>query len=167
MGASQYPSSSPRSSVLHPMTRKTIELSHLEGHLNSLIEGVSGVDTDEVSVSVVEGDSVTLITGVETKHQDRIRWYFNDIRIAQINGDQSKTCTDVQCNGDTERFRDRLKLDHQTGSLTITNTRNTDAGKYELKISSGSSESEKIFSVTIRGESLFKKPSESKRCVWR
>ncbi|ROI64966.1 hypothetical protein DPX16_0832 [Anabarilius grahami] len=28
---------SPRSSVLHPMTRKPIELSHLEGHLNSLI----------------------------------------------------------------------------------------------------------------------------------
>ncbi len=33
-GASQYPSSLPRSSVLHPMTRKPIELSHLEGHLN-------------------------------------------------------------------------------------------------------------------------------------
>ncbi len=37
-GASQYPSSLPSSSVLHPMTRKPIELSHdLEGHLNSLI----------------------------------------------------------------------------------------------------------------------------------
>ncbi len=32
-GASQYPSSLPSSSVLHPMTRKPIELSHdLEGH---------------------------------------------------------------------------------------------------------------------------------------
>ncbi|XP_048038241.1 uncharacterized protein LOC125263282 isoform X2 [Megalobrama amblycephala] len=114
-----------------------------------LDHGVSGVDS--VEVSVVEGDSVTLHTGVQTNHQDRIRWYFNGSRIAQINGDQSKICTDVQCNEGTERFRDRLKLDHQTGSLTIMNTRNTDSGLYELKISSGSSESEKIFSVSIRG----------------
>ncbi|XP_051763309.1 carcinoembryonic antigen-related cell adhesion molecule 1-like isoform X1 [Ctenopharyngodon idella] len=113
-----------------------------------LDHGVFGVDSDEVSV--MEGDSVTLHTGVQTNQQERIRWYFNDTRIAQINGEQSKTCTDVQCNGGTERFRDRLKLDHQTGSLTITNTRNTDAGVYRLKISSGRSESEKIFSVTIR-----------------
>ncbi len=44
MGASQYPSSSPRSSILLPMTRKPIELSHIEGHLNSLIApgGVEG-----------------------------------------------------------------------------------------------------------------------------
>ncbi|XP_067252729.1 uncharacterized protein [Chanodichthys erythropterus] len=115
----------------------------------SEFKGVSGVDL--VEVSVVEGDSVTLNTGVQTNHQDRIRWYFNGSRIAQINGDQSKTCTDVQCNKEgTDRFRDRLKLDHQTGSLTITNTRTTDSGLYELKISSGSSESEKIFSVSIR-----------------
>ncbi|ROL45125.1 hypothetical protein DPX16_22934 [Anabarilius grahami] len=43
-GASQYPSSFPRSSVLHPMTRKPIELSHLEGHLNSLIAPRGGED---------------------------------------------------------------------------------------------------------------------------
>ncbi|ROJ29304.1 hypothetical protein DPX16_13748 [Anabarilius grahami] len=44
VGASQYPSSSPRSSVLHPMTRKPIELSHLEGHINSLIAPRGGED---------------------------------------------------------------------------------------------------------------------------
>ncbi|XP_067254942.1 carcinoembryonic antigen-related cell adhesion molecule 1-like [Chanodichthys erythropterus] len=114
-----------------------------------LDHGVSGVDTERVSVK--EGDSVTLNTGVQTNHQDRIRWYFNDIRIAQINGDLSKTCTDIQCKDGDERFRDRLKLDHQTGSLTIMNTRNTDSGVYQLKISSGSSESEKTINVTIRG----------------
>ncbi|KAK7126501.1 hypothetical protein R3I94_017853 [Phoxinus phoxinus] len=94
----------------------------------------------------MEGDSVTLNTGVQTNQQDRIRWYYNDIRIAQINSDQSKICADVQCK---EIFIDRLQLDHQTGSLTITNTTNTDSGKYNLKILSKSSE--KIFNVTVTG----------------
>ncbi|XP_067252725.1 carcinoembryonic antigen-related cell adhesion molecule 1-like isoform X2 [Chanodichthys erythropterus] len=102
----------------------------------------------------MEGDSVTLNTGVQTNQQEKIRWYFNDILIAQINRDQSKACTDVQCNEGTERFRDRLKLDHQTGSLTITNIRNTDSGEYKLKIITSSSDSEKIFSVTVRDRVL-------------
>ncbi|KTG30893.1 hypothetical protein cypCar_00037562 [Cyprinus carpio] len=95
--------------------------------LKGLPQGASGVDTDIMSVSVMEGDSVTLHTGVETNQQDRIRWYFNYTRIAQITGDLSLICTDVQCNEDTERFRDRLKLDHQTGSLTIMNAKTTDS----------------------------------------
>uniref|UniRef100_A0A9J7YFE3 Zgc:171500 n=1 Tax=Cyprinus carpio carpio TaxID=630221 RepID=A0A9J7YFE3_CYPCA len=113
------------------------------------VTGASGDDTDRVSVSVMEGDSVTLHTGVETNQQDRIRWYFNYTRIAQISGELSKICTDVQCNEGTERFRDRLKLDHQTGSLTIMNTRTTDSGLYHLKVLSSSSRSEMIFNVTI------------------
>ncbi|XDV23876.1 hypothetical protein PO909_028243 [Leuciscus waleckii] len=115
------------------------------------VTGVSGVDTDEVSV--MEGDSVTLNTGVQTNQQDRVRWYYNGTRIAQINRDLSKICTDVQCNEDTERFRDRLKLDHQTGSLTITDTTDTDAGEYLLRISSGNSDSEKTLSVSVHGVS--------------
>ncbi|XP_077081379.1 uncharacterized protein LOC143735195 [Siphateles boraxobius] len=112
-----------------------------------IVNGVSGVGSDEVSV--MEGDSVTLNTGVQTNQQDSITWYYNDIRIARITGDLSKICTDVQCNEGTERFRDRLKLDHQTGCLTITHTRNTDSGEYRLQISSGRSDSEKIFSVSV------------------
>uniref|UniRef100_A0A673L1Y2 Immunoglobulin domain-containing protein n=1 Tax=Sinocyclocheilus rhinocerous TaxID=307959 RepID=A0A673L1Y2_9TELE len=117
---------------------------------------VSGVDT----VSVKEGDSVTLHTGVKTNKQNYITWYFNDTRIAQISGDLSHICTDVQCHNGTERFRDRLKLDNQTGSLTITNTRTTDSGDYklqiniyELKIISSTSSSEKIFNVIVSGVS--------------
>uniref|UniRef100_A0A8C1KLQ9 Ig-like domain-containing protein n=1 Tax=Cyprinus carpio TaxID=7962 RepID=A0A8C1KLQ9_CYPCA len=105
----------------------------------------------EVSVSVKEGDSVTLHTDVKTNQQEDIKWYFNDTRIAQISGDLSKICTDVQCNEGTERFRDRLKLDHQTGSLTITNITNTDSGLYELKIISSSTSSDKNFNVAVNG----------------
>jgi len=111
--------------------------------------GVSGVGLDEVSV--MEGDSVTLYTGVKTNQQEKIKWYFNDTRIAQINGDLSCICTDVQCNEGTERFRDRLKLDHQTGSLTITHIRNTDVGEYELKIISNNN-NDRTFNVSIHGE---------------
>ncbi|XP_016349383.1 uncharacterized protein LOC107694249 isoform X2 [Sinocyclocheilus anshuiensis] len=108
----------------------------------------SGFGSDKVAVSVKEGDSVTLHTGVETNQQEDIKWYFGSTRLAQISGDLSFICTDVQCNAGTERFRDGLKLDHQTGSLTIMNTRTTDSGEYKLKIIS-SDDSEKIFSVSV------------------
>ncbi|XP_077081482.1 uncharacterized protein LOC143735253 isoform X2 [Siphateles boraxobius] len=112
-----------------------------------LDHNVSGVGSDEVSV--MEGDSVTLNTGVQTNQQEVIKWYFDDTRFAQISGDLSFICTDVQCNEGTERFRDRLKLDHQTGSLTIMNITHTDSGDYTLKIFS-SSDSEKTFSVNVQ-----------------
>ncbi|XP_042567825.1 uncharacterized protein LOC122134870 [Cyprinus carpio] len=119
----------------------------------------------ELLVSVMEGDSVTLHTDIKKTQEDRIRWYFNETRIAQINGDPSKTCTDVQCNEGTERFRDRLKLDHQTGSLTIINTRITDSGLYELKIFSSSSISEKTFSVSVRGVSAAERDEMMRKSV--
>ncbi|XP_050961080.1 uncharacterized protein LOC127162329 [Labeo rohita] len=110
------------------------------------LSGVFCVDADRVSMK--EGDSVTLNTDVTINQQD-IKWYFNSTRIAQISGDLSYICVDVQCNKDTERFRDRLKLNHQTGSLTITNTRTTDSGLYEVKIINNSSISEKTFNLDV------------------
>ncbi len=100
--------------------------------------------TDEVSV--MEGDSVTLHTDVDTNQQDRMTWYFKNIRIAQINGNKSKICTDEEC---PQRFRDRLTL--RDGSLVITNINTTDAGVYQLQIPSRNIE--KTFSVTVHGES--------------
>ncbi|KAL1251774.1 hypothetical protein QQF64_019570, partial [Cirrhinus molitorella] len=116
------------------------------------VYGVSGVGTDEVSVSVKERDSVTLHTNPKTNQQDDIKWYFNGIRIAQINGDSSFICTAIQCNEGTERFRDRLKLDHQTGSLTIMNITTTDCGIYKLQIIS-SNVREMTYNVTVYGVS--------------
>ncbi|XP_016344348.1 uncharacterized protein LOC107690505 isoform X2 [Sinocyclocheilus anshuiensis] len=114
-----------------------------------LNNGVSGVGSDVVSVSVKEGDSVIFHTGVETNKQEDIKWYFTDTRIAQISGDLSSICTDVQCEDGDERFRDKLKLDSQTGSLTLTDITNTVSGVYELKIISSTSSSEKIFNVIV------------------
>uniref|UniRef100_A0A8C1P7J3 Ig-like domain-containing protein n=1 Tax=Cyprinus carpio TaxID=7962 RepID=A0A8C1P7J3_CYPCA len=106
--------------------------------------GSSGVSAGDVSVSVMERDSVTLHTDVKINQQEEVAWYFNDTRIAQISGDLSKICTDDECK---DRFRDRLKLDHQTGSLTITDITTTDSGDYRLVIiSSGSI---KIFRVAV------------------
>ncbi|XP_048037411.1 uncharacterized protein LOC125262627 [Megalobrama amblycephala] len=130
-----------------------------------LKHGVSGVGTDEVSVSVMEGDSVTLHTGVQTNQQEEIKWYFNSIRIAQISGDLSTICTDVQCNEGTERFRDRLKLDNQTGSLTIMNITNTDSGLYKLQVIIETSNSENVFNVTVSGVSAAERDEVKRKSV--
>ncbi|XP_051977356.1 uncharacterized protein LOC127639407 [Xyrauchen texanus] len=116
--------------------------------------GVSGTD---VIKKVKEGESVSLDSGVTEKLNDWITWYFNGIRIAQINGNPSEACTDVQCDTVYERLRERLKLNHQTGSLTIINTRITDTGEYQREITSSSISrrrsisfsSRKTFSVTV------------------
>jgi len=113
----------------------------------------SGVFGDEVkSVSVMEGDSVTLESGVtEIQENDLITWWFGpqNTPIALINKLKEKFSTsDDALDG---RFRDRLKLDHQTGSLTITHSRTTDSGAYEVTISSGRVATYR-FTVTVYGE---------------
>ncbi len=109
-------------------------------------------DTDAVkSVSVKEGDSVTLkINVTETQTGDKIEWKFGTNRnlIARIKGKSSYIF-----DGSDGRFRDRLKLDNQTGSLTITDTRTTDSGLYEAEISrSNGSKDIHRFDVTVYGE---------------
>ncbi|XP_050959666.1 uncharacterized protein LOC127161070 [Labeo rohita] len=112
---------------------------------------VSGVfaDLDAVkSVSVMEGDSVTLQTNTELQTEDRIMWTFgiSETRIADID---KKTRMFSMYDVLDGRFRDRLKLDHQTGSLTITNTRTTDSGLYQVIISSRKARYR--FNVTVSG----------------
>ncbi|XP_058615782.1 uncharacterized protein LOC131529855 [Onychostoma macrolepis] len=100
------------------------------------------------SVSVMEGDSVTLNTDVTEIHEnDDILWKFgaDTSPIAEISREKQIFST---YDGTDERFRDRLKLDHQTGSLTIMNIRTTDSGLYKLDIV-GVKWSSKTFSVSI------------------
>ncbi|KAL1246588.1 hypothetical protein QQF64_034551 [Cirrhinus molitorella] len=105
-----------------------------------------GVDTSGIkSVSVMEGDSVTLNTDVTEILGKKLLWMFGDdgALIALMHTSQISLY-----NGSDGRFRDRLQLDHN-GSLTITNTRITDSGTYELNIKGGSSDEVKIFNLTI------------------
>ncbi|XP_058618085.1 SLAM family member 9-like [Onychostoma macrolepis] len=104
-------------------------------------------DTDAVeSVSVLEGDSVALNSGfTEMMDDDVILWRFGaeNTLIAQINvlAGSITVYKDV-LDG---RFRDRLKLDDQTGSLIITNTRTEHTGLYKLQTNRVS----KSFSLTV------------------
>lgn len=106
--------------------------------------GVSDAAADEVSV--VEGESATLNSGFKRTQKDRMGWYFNNIRIAGLNGDQINICADDVC---PKTFRGRLKLDNTSGSLIIANTRKTDSGPYQLQINNG--RMEKKFIVTVQG----------------
>ncbi|XP_058616204.1 SLAM family member 5-like [Onychostoma macrolepis] len=82
---------------------------------------------------VKKGDSVTLPSGLtEMKDGDQIRWmfWFKRILLAEINKQSNNmTVYDDVLDG---RFRDRLKLDNQTGSLTITDTTTEHKGFYSL-----------------------------------
>ncbi|XP_067254935.1 CD48 antigen-like [Chanodichthys erythropterus] len=95
----------------------------------------------------MEGDSVTLYTGITEIHEDEdILWRFGAEKslIAKINR-KSRILYDDALDG---RFRDRLKLDDQTGSLTITNTRIEHTGHYEIKMSRAK-DSSKTFRVSV------------------
>ncbi|CAM4661423.1 unnamed protein product [Leuciscus chuanchicus] len=90
------------------------------------------------------------------KDDDVIQWRFGDENtlIAEINKRADRiTVYDDVLDG---RFRDRLKLDDQTGSLTITNTRPEHAGDYELQINTEI----KIFSLTVFSVIYTKEMSE-------
>ncbi len=103
------------------------------------------------SVSVMEGDSVTLYTDVTEIHEeDDILWKFGaeKSRIAIIKKKKQIFSTSDVPDG---RFRDRLKLDNQTGSLTITNITTEHSGLYQLDIIAVKLTT-KIFSVSVYGE---------------
>ncbi len=98
-------------------------------------------------LSVTEGVALTLTADAELQTSDQILWTFGEKKdpIAEIRRGAISTY---------EIFRGRLMLDKTTGSLTITNTRNTDAGSYKLQITQKRKTSFKRFCVTVFGESL-------------
>ncbi|XP_067237010.1 uncharacterized protein [Chanodichthys erythropterus] len=132
-----------------------LEINHNTGTL-SLVFRVTVYESPAVieafkgemkSVSEMEGESVTLQTDTETHGKELIVWRFGD--EGKLIAKQDLEANNSQLYDPDERFRDRLKLDHQTGSLTITNTRITDSGVYKVKISSSKQILQKRFTVTV------------------
>uniref|UniRef100_A0A671Q7M8 Ig-like domain-containing protein n=1 Tax=Sinocyclocheilus anshuiensis TaxID=1608454 RepID=A0A671Q7M8_9TELE len=108
--------------------------------------GAFGSNTHEVkSVSVMEGDSVTLNNDVKVQRDDLILWMFGpqDTRIAEIN----KQVIDIF--NSNVKFGYRLQMDSQTGSLTIRNIRTEHSGLYKLAIYNSRETTYKNFSVTV------------------
>nr|XP_055072992.1 natural killer cell receptor 2B4-like [Misgurnus anguillicaudatus] len=111
--------------------------------------GVAVSDTDEVkSVSVNEGDTVTLQTDAELQNDDHILWLFlrKNILLLQFNRLTNKNSLYDSADG---RFSDRLNINHQTGDLTITNIKAEHTGLYQVEIINTRNPSYKRFSVTV------------------
>ncbi|XP_073699670.1 CD48 antigen-like [Garra rufa] len=110
--------------------------------------GVFGAETNEIqSLSVMEGDSVFLQSDVtEICENDHIQWNIGNEKmlVAKINK-KERILSPFHGPG---RFRDRLKLDNQTASLTITNIRTEHAGVYQLQII-GVKLTSKTFNVSV------------------
>ncbi|XP_058617580.1 natural killer cell receptor 2B4-like isoform X2 [Onychostoma macrolepis] len=99
------------------------------------------------SVSVTEGDSITLKTVTEICEGYDILWKYGaeNSQIAKMK--KRKQILSIY-NDNDGRFEDRLKLDNQTGSLTITNIRTEHAGIYQLEIS-GANLTSTAFNVSV------------------
>ncbi|XP_043078855.1 T-cell surface antigen CD2-like [Puntigrus tetrazona] len=96
----------------------------------------------------MEGDSVTLYTDVAEIHEgSNMVWKYGAgiSRIAKIKKYKHIV---PEYNDTYERFRDRLKLDDQTGSLTIMNISTQHAGDYQVEIN-GAKLTSKTFSVSV------------------
>ncbi len=107
------------------------------------------VTGDMTSVSVKEGESVTLQIVTEIQSDDLIHWMFGNITLAKFN--KTGELFNVYYGPD-KRFRGKLALDHQNGSLNITNTRITDSRDYQLKIISSRHIINRRINVTVSGE---------------
>ncbi|XP_048054293.1 uncharacterized protein LOC125273071 isoform X2 [Megalobrama amblycephala] len=110
-----------------------------------LLEGVFGVETDEIEVPVMEGDSFTLRAGLtEIQRDDEVEWRFGSSRTRII-----RIAAGNVTRYDDEKFRERLKLERQTGDLTITNVSNEHNGVYQLSIIIKNKKTIKRFAVTV------------------
>ncbi len=102
---------------------------------------------DAEEISVMEGDSVTLNTGRTEMDYNEIYWNFGHTNVLIARISVKKDMSEVYDYVLDGRFRDRLKLDHQTGSLIITNTRHEHSGVYYLNI-----DTIKLYNLTVYGK---------------
>ncbi|KAK7126575.1 hypothetical protein R3I94_017917 [Phoxinus phoxinus] len=105
---------------------------------SSTANGVSVYTDEPETISVMEGDSVTLHAGVTGIQRDHLilwtfRFHNSETRTAEI----YKQIISIYDSGDNERFRGRLKIDEKTGSLTITNINTLHSGLYKVQVING------------------------------
>uniref|UniRef100_A0A671NGC6 Ig-like domain-containing protein n=1 Tax=Sinocyclocheilus anshuiensis TaxID=1608454 RepID=A0A671NGC6_9TELE len=94
-------------------------------------------------ISATEGNSVTLNINLTEVSDSDILWEC-ETEMALIAEIIRAAGRFSRFDGPDGRFRDRLKLDNQTGSLTITNTTIEHAGRYKLTITGRKRVSKKI-----------------------
>ncbi|KAG1924849.1 uncharacterized protein LOC120493264 isoform X2 [Pimephales promelas] len=121
---------------------------------------------DEIkSVSVIEGEPVTLNTDVELQTNDEILWMFGDKDIGHLAKTKGGTRGTTTSHGPDGQFGDSLKLDHQTGSLTITDIADAYSGEYKLQIIRSRKKSFKLFKVSVSGPTALGSISEKSRLL--
>ncbi len=99
------------------------------------------------TISVKEGEIIILHTGVtEIEGYDLILWKTEDDIVGEINKKTNRHFIDE------ERFKGRLQLHPQTGSLIISDPRSTESGVYQLYMSSSSHTVQRTVRVTVSGE---------------
>ncbi|XP_066517996.1 CD48 antigen-like [Hoplias malabaricus] len=91
-----------------------------------------------VKLQELEGNTVIIHTGLTAVQSDaKILWFYGpekaDINIVDSRVFRGETVIDYY----TERFRDRLQLNRNSGSLTIRNISRDDSGLYKLQIIAG------------------------------
>ncbi|XP_052008432.1 uncharacterized protein LOC127661656 isoform X1 [Xyrauchen texanus] len=120
---------------------------------------VTVIGEQVITKKEMEGHFVNLNTDTEIQEDAQIVWTFEDIVIADKNKENKKMSLHEDARDG--RFRGRLKVNEQTGSLTITNTRITDSGEYDLKINTRRANIHKRFNVIICGRSRSGSVNES------
>ncbi|KAL0146675.1 hypothetical protein M9458_058015, partial [Cirrhinus mrigala] len=117
---------------------------HIRTSRRTLQQRFSVTVNEKVEVKSVNEGSVTLNPDTEIQRDDQILWMFGDLDtvIAQTKGGTGETH-----DGADGRFRGRLKLDEETGSLTITDFTTKHNGFYKLLIISSRETSCKKFKV--------------------
>ncbi len=104
----------------------------------------------EKTVSGMEGDSVTLNSDIEIQEDDLILWMFGPEDCPIAKGETKEKISTY--DGADGRFRGKLNLNYESGSLTITNTRTEHTGVYKLQVICSRETKYKTFRVTIRGK---------------
>ncbi|XP_052447187.1 uncharacterized protein LOC127988467 [Carassius gibelio] len=102
----------------------------------------------EKTVSGLEGDSVTLNADIEIQEDDLVLWMFGPADCPLAKGETKEK---ISTYDDADRrFRGKLSLNYESGSLTITNTRTEHTGAYKLQVICRQETKYKIFRLTIR-----------------